>query len=165
MRADQSRGDNGQWVDDRLGADVTLEPAATVTVLSNTNQPVTLNTTEFSWDAVEVFSSGQCAAFAAALIDQFPDAAIRVAHKYDRHMLIHAWIQDGDHLLDAGRIWEDAEQLEEQIAYEWGTHDVVIEDITKDELVAWLSDPRVPNTQDWAAAEQMVAPYLEKHFG
>jgi hypothetical protein len=134
----------------------------TVTVLSNTNQPVTLSTKEFSWDAIEVYSSGQCAALAVALSDQFEDGVIKAATAQNGSVLVHVYVEADGLVIDAGHFYEPVEGLEESMYYDWGTVD--IQEYSKEELVSWLSGDDVPNRQNWQAAEYMMPAYIDHYL-
>lgn len=138
------------------------EMPRTVTVLNNRSEPVTLQTDTFGYDAEDVFAQGQCGAFAAA-IHEFAGGTIKIGTAQGGRVLVHVWVSDSDGFMTDARGFSEPceEDFLTESCYQWGTIDV--EEMTRDELVTYLSGDDIPNTQGWAAAELMVPAYLKAH--
>ena len=162
--AQHPRGDprnTGRFVARRHDeGDTRLIAPRELTVRSNENQPITLSTNQFGWDAEEVFSRGQCAAFAAALQQEL-GGTIKVATAQGGGVLVHVWVEESEGFMtDAAQFFEPSTaNFLDEMHYQWGT--ITVEEMTRDQLVEYLHNNSVPNTQDWQAAELMVPAYLD----
>ena len=136
----------------------------TVTLIDRDGQIITLRTNEFGAAAEHIFTNGQCAAFAAALVNEFDGAIITTAIAHDS-VLVHAWVQYDKQVFDALHYFEPEDEIHDRIAEEWGTHSVKLKEWTGDELLGWLSTTDTVNPQDLAAAQQMIPAYLARHRG
>lgn len=133
-----------------------------ISVHNSAGEVVQLSTTEFGFDAEAVYSQGQCVAFAAALSEEFPDSTIKVAMDRSGTILVHAWLEDNDMVIDAIRFDEPNEFLQEEIYSQWG--DVEIEDHTSESLRTWfasMGNSRTP--QSWDDAERMIPAWFAKN--
>lgn len=136
---------------------------STVVVRNSHNEEVVLSTTEFGWDAEQVYAEGQCAAFAVALADEFPDAVIKTATDRDGTMLVHAWLEENGFVFDARSFGDaDAEEFVDEMAMQWGA--VEVAEHTPESLRAWIESENPNAKQGWDEASYMVPAWLEKHY-